>query len=132
MAHDASDKRDFLRIPFETEVEIDTGSDIIRSHKGINLSMSGLHLIAGGAAPAVGTACRVSVILQESADRIDIKAGGKIIRSGPEGLAVEFSDLDLDSYIHLRELILNNTDDPEQAEREFASHWGIRRPTGRA
>lgn len=128
MTGDPSDKRGFIRIPFDTEVEIDAGMDIIRSNRGINLSMSGLHLTAADAAPPVGTPCRVSIILQTAALRVVIKAGGQISRSGPGDLAVEFSDLDLDSYFHLRQLILLNTDDPERAEREFTTHWGIRRP----
>ncbi len=43
-------------------------------------------------------------------------------------LAVEFTELDPDSYNHLRRLILSNAKDPEKAEQEFESHWGIRRP----
>jgi hypothetical protein len=51
-----------------------------------------------------------------------------VIRSAPGSLAVSFTELELDSYDHLRRLIMNNTDEPERAEREFLSHWGIRRP----
>jgi hypothetical protein len=65
-------------------------------------------------------------MLSSFESKLLIEADGKIIRSEPSSLAVEFTRLDLDSYHHLRQLILNNTDDPEKAEQEFSSHWGIR------
>jgi len=40
---------------------------------------------------------------------------------------VKFIDLDLDSYQHLRQLILNNAEDPGRAELEFIAQWGTRK-----
>jgi hypothetical protein len=65
-------------------------------------------------------------MLSSFESKLLIEADGNIVRSEPSSLAVEFTRLDLDSYYHLRQLILNNTDDPEKAEQEFSSHWGIR------
>ena len=122
------ERRGFVRVPFNTEVEVDAQGTIIRSREGINLSMSGIRLNTGEAIPSPGTLCRVKIVLQASDNRVTLGANGKAVRSTPGSLAVEFTDLDLDSYHHLRNLILNNTDEPEKAEREFASHWGIRPP----
>jgi hypothetical protein len=122
------DRRGFVRVPFNTEVEVDVQGKVLRSREGINLSMSGIRLDLGEPIPSPGTPCRVKIILQASANRVTLGANGKVVRSAPGSLAVEFSELDVDSYHHLRNLILNNTDEPEKAEREFASHWGIRPP----
>ncbi len=70
--------------------------------------------------------CRVSIILSSFESNLLIKADAEIVRSGPMSVAVEFTQLDLDSYYHPRQLILNNTDDPEEAEKEFSFHWEIR------
>ena len=128
MADGTSDRRGFIRVPFNTEVAIDTGGRLIRSNKGINISMSGLHLSSDEPCPAPDTPCRVTINLQSSENRVLIEARGKITRTEPGNMAVEFTELDLDSYHHLRQLILNNTDEPEKAEQEFDTHWGIRRP----
>ncbi len=122
------DKRDFLRIPFATQVTIRSGDLLIRSEAGINVSMSGLRISTGETAPSAGSLCSVRILLGAHDNRVAIEAKGKIVRSAPGSLAVEFTELDLDSYHHLQQLIINNAEDPEKAEREFVAHWGIRRP----
>jgi hypothetical protein len=128
MTGDAGERREFIRIPFNTEVEVDVGGRVIRSNKGINISVSGIHLSTDDSAPPRGTLCRVSVKLYAPENRVTIEAGGKISRSVPGSLAIEFTELDVDCYHHLRRLILLNADEPERAEQEFIAHWGIRRP----
>lgn len=120
------DKRGFIRVPFNTEVEVLAQGRAIRSRKGIDISMSGLRLSTGDAVPAEGSPCEVTIILEALENRVLVKAGGKVIRSEPGSLAVEFTELDLDSYCHLRQVILYNTDEPGKSERELAAHWGIR------
>ncbi len=129
MGNQHQDRRGFTRIPFHTEVEVRAGGSIARSKDGFDVSMSGLSLAVeslDAAAFAPGVPCEIRILLSASADQVPIEARGVIIRSAPGDLAVEFSELDLDSYQHLRLLILNNTAEPEKAEREFASHWGIK------
>lgn len=129
MENQHQDRRGFTRIPFHTEVEVRAGSSIARSKDGFDVSMSGLSLAVESVDAAVfapGVPCEIRILLSASAEQVPIEARGVIIRSEPGNLAVEFSELDLDSYQHLRLLILNNTAEPEKAEREFASHWGIK------
>ncbi len=124
----AADRRGFSRIPFTAEVAIQAGTAEIRAVTNISVSMSGLRIPYQGPLPEAGTACRATIVLQAFDHRLPIEASGRILKSEPGSVAVEFLELDLDSYNHLRQLILNNTDEPEKAEREFLSHWGIRRP----
>lgn len=119
-------RREFMRVPFKTEVEVRARRNLIRSESGINISMRGLRMEYGGVLP-IGTSCSASVILHASEERIAIEASGTVVRSEPGILAVEFSRLDPDSYAHLRQLIQYNAADPEKAEQEFAAHRGIKR-----
>lgn len=128
MADKVNEKREFIRVPFNTEVEIQVQGRTIKSKTGIDISMTGLRLTIEQSVPLAGVACGVKIILAASEPRVVIETQGTVIRSGPGSLAVTFTELDLDSYHHLRQLIMNNTDEPERAEREFVSHWGIRRP----
>ncbi len=124
------ERRDFVRVPFNTEVAITAGEWSLRTGTEIDLSMSGLHLAGLEKAvrdmPLPGTSCRASIILG-GAGRARIEAAGRIIRSEPGELAVEFIEIDLDGYQHLRQLILNNSKDPERAEQQFDQHRGIKR-----
>lgn len=120
------ERRGFIRIPFNTEAEVEAGDHRIKSRNGIDLSMSGMRIATNEAVPPAGTPCRARITLRAGHDSALIEAGGEIVRSAAGSLAVQFNELDLDSYHHLRQIILNNTDDPERAEQEFTAHWGIR------
>ncbi len=122
-----SDRRSFVRVPFNTETEVQVDKRVIRSSEGIDVSLSGLRL-ASSEAVDPGTLCQVKIILQTPDTRLFIEAKGTVIRSAAGTLGIQFTELDLDSYLHLRQLILYNTEEPEKAEQEFSSHWGIRTP----
>jgi hypothetical protein len=122
------EKRAFLRVPFTTEVLIKTAAGVIRSTTEIDIGLKGLRIPVEQTPPPAGTPCEVKITLHASEPAVVIEAAGAVVRSGPESLAVEFEELDLDSYHHLRQLITSNAADPEQADREFAAHWGLRRP----
>jgi len=124
----STEKRGFSRVPFNTEVEVRVQGRSIRSQEGINISMSGIRLSTREAIPPAEAPCQVTIILGGSENPVIINAKGKIVRTQAGSLAVEFSELDLDSYHHLQQLIVSNADDPERAEQEFSVHWGIRKP----
>jgi len=125
------ERRGFVRVPFNTEVVIAAGDWSLRATSGIDISMSGLHISGldrtDTERPLPETSVRASIHLQAAGHRALIEADGRIIRSEPGELAVEFIDIELDGYQHLRQLILNNTDDPDIAEKQFNEHRGIRR-----
>ncbi len=123
------EKRGFMRVPFVTEVEIKSDNRTIRSTTGIDISLSGLRLSTEEPAPPVGAPCSVKISLGAPEHRVTIDAKGSVIRVDAGYVAVQFSALDVDSYHHLRQLIIHNADDPDRAEQEFSSHWGIRRPS---
>ena len=131
MTGKANEKRGFIRVPFNTTVEVSAGDWKIRADREIDISMSGLRLPANCGVdkpmPMPGTPCRASVHLDAADHPVLIEADARIVRAAPGYLAVEFIELDLDGYEHLRRLIISNADDAETAEQQFAEHWGIRR-----
>jgi hypothetical protein len=77
-------------------------------------------------------AARVDVLLHLDGTEIKVHAQGFVVRSGPDGCAVQFTEIiGLDSLEHLRNLILFNSHTPEQVEQvehEFNDHLGLKRP----
>ncbi len=122
------EKREFVRVPFTTEAEIRTGNQLFRSSSGMNISLNGLRIATNEPLPGEGSPCSAKIILKAFDHHIAIEAKGRIARTGQGYLAVEFTEIDPDSYLHLRHLIINNAEDPVHAEEEFDAHWGIRRP----
>jgi len=128
MSSQSTEKRGFNRVPFNTEVEVRVQDRSIRSKEGINISMSGIRISTREVVPPEEAPCQVTINLGGQANPVLINAKGKMVRSGAGSLAVEFTQIDPASYHHLKQLIVNNADDSERAEREFSTHWGIRKP----
>ena len=122
------EKREFVRVPFVIGTTVRTSDRTIWSSNTLDVSMSGLRFETTETVPREGTFCEVEIVLVEAPEPVIIEARGSIVRSKPGTVAVQFSEVDVDSYEHLRQLILNNSEDPERAEQEFLSHRGIRKP----
>jgi hypothetical protein len=122
------EQRDFMRVPFVTNVEVRTDSVVYESAEVIDISMRGLSFSPEGPGLERGSTCTVVIRLAGGDEPAVIEAKAAVVRSGEGLAAVEFTELDLESYSHLQQLVVNNARDPEQAEREFREHWGILRP----
>ena len=44
-----------------------------------------------------------------------------------EGIALVFTEVGLEAYEHLHNLVLLNTDDTEKVEQEFNAHLGLKK-----
>jgi hypothetical protein len=126
MTKPENEKREFVRVPFSIGTTIRTSDRTIWSGNTLDVSMNGLRVATTENVSPEGTFCEVEIVLAEAPDPVIIEARGSIVRSMPGTLAVHFSEVDIDSYEHLRQLILNNSEDPERAEKEFGAHLGIR------
>jgi hypothetical protein len=126
MKDEAADRREFRRVPFRAETTVRTRDRTIRSSSTLDISMNGLRISIQGPAPPAGTPCEITVMLSGGQPAAAIEARGSIVRSEHDTLAVHLTEIDLDSYQHLRQIVLNNAVDPERAEREIAEHQGIR------
>lgn|SRR5574341_99451 len=121
-----AERRGFIRIPFRTETLVRAGGQIVRAIGGIDISMSGLRIETEDPVPAESTPCEAQIVLEASEpDRVVIEAKGAVAWSRTGALAVRFTEIDLDSYQHLRQLILMNADQPEMAENQFIAGKGI-------
>lgn len=120
-------EREFTRVRRAIEVELRSGDEAVRGEVR-DVSLKGLFARCDPCWPE-GTECEVAVRLGLDAEgELRVEARGKVVRQDPDGLGVEFRELiGLDSYWHLRNIVLYNAPDPEQAEREFAAHSGLHR-----
>ncbi len=124
--HD-SERRDFSRVPvgFTVTIEADDGH-IIESDVSRDVSMSGLFVVTDQRVPA-GTDCQVTIHLDTPDGGNRIGVAGHVTRIADEGFAVEFSEIPIDDYDHLRNLVLYNSEVVERIEEEFDEHLGLKR-----
>jgi len=111
------ERRKNRRVPFQVIATVHT--DQI-STKGMvdNLSMKGMFLTTmdtlSGDSPL-----EISIILSGSSSFLSIKLKGRVVRQTEAGIAIEFQEMDLDSFTHLRNIIAQNTDDADAAYAEY-------------
>lgn len=113
-----SERRSKTRVQFETQVVVRTGDAEITARAGSrDVSLQGLYVATDERLPE-GTPCRVEIHLTGASVRLAIHAEGRVARSDARGLGIEFESFDPDSYLHLRNLVMYNSEDPEAIERE--------------
>ncbi len=123
----AENKRDFTRAVVGVKAEIIAKDTLISGLVG-DVSLNGLLLICDDQLPE-GMECIVHLFLgdQESPQGLRIETKGVVIRNLDNGIAVEFTELDLESYDHLKNLVSLNATDPEKVEHEIKDHLGLKR-----
>ncbi|MBT6716248.1 MAG: PilZ domain-containing protein [Nitrospina sp.] len=121
--------REFTRVPIKVWVEVRAGERVIKTHETHDLSMRGISLQQQGDPLALGTECEVSVFLEGVEPLIHVDMKGKVGRSTDKELAVEFKEIDLESYEHLTNLVRYNSQNAEAVDKELGEHTGLKRKT---
>lgn len=119
--------REFTRIPMKMEAHVvAAAADSITSDHIRDVSMKGIYLVAEKAFP-VGTVCDVVMLVGEPGSQLKIEAKGRVDRSSDAGMAIEFTEIGLESYDHLHNLVLYNSKNTDKVEQEFKDHLGLKR-----
>ena len=122
---EASNAREFTRVPTRIRAEVAAGGLRITDGAAQTLSLKGMFLVCAVPLPE-GTECAITLLLGDGEARVE--AEGKVVHAYPEGLALQFTRiLGLESFEHLRKLVLYNAPDPGLVESEFDAATGIHR-----
>lgn len=111
-------RRNKTRVPFETQVIVRTPEAELTSQAGSrDISLQGLYVETDRDLPE-GSRCEVEILLTGASTHLSIRVQGRVARKEAGGLAVAFESIDPDSYYHLRNLLMYNSEDPEIIEQE--------------
>jgi hypothetical protein len=115
---DGTEKRKFTRIPFRTEVRISTEDQVLVSNWLRDISLGGAFVQV---TPALkpGATCSVQLDLIGAATLLRITVEAEVLRVDTEGVALKFTNIDVDSLIHLKHFIKVRSADPDLVEDEF-------------
>jgi hypothetical protein len=111
------EKRNTIRVPFHVRSIVKYKDKTIDGDV-INLSTGGMLLNTADIVP-VDESVQISIFLYGSSSHLALDITGKVVRGSAKGLAVKFTELDLDSFIHLRNIISRNAFDEEKIIKEF-------------
>ena len=114
-----TEKRKNIRIDFKTKVVLKCAGETISSDADSkDISLKGM-FIKTDKVLAAGTPCDLELILTGASTNLNLAIKGKITRRETDGLGVSFDGVDLDSYWHLKNLLLYNAQNPDEIEKEF-------------
>jgi hypothetical protein len=126
----SEEHREFTRVPIKVWVEVRAGDSLIKTHETHDLSMTGISLKQQGTPLAVDTLCEVAVFLEGAEPPIHVDMKGRVGRSTNQELAIEFKEVDLESYEHLKNLVrYNSHQSADTVDKELDEHMGIKRNT---
>ncbi len=113
-------RRTRTRVTFHTQVDVKATGMMLRNLETRDLSHKGVFLL-GEHPLKEGDGCMVSIHLTgDEATAPVLHMEGKVARITKDGTAIDFLSMDPDTYMHLRNLVLLNAEDPDRAEMEFS------------
>ena len=119
------DRRGFTRVPFQVAVSLKSDHGTLVFGDIWDISLSGLY-VTGTAQFPRGCSCEVDMELDGPEGKVHLHMRGRVARLDHGGMAIEFREMGLDSYLHLRNLVLYNTTEPDRLEKELKNHLGLR------
>ena len=115
------EKRKRTRVHFETQVIIKTDkAQIVAEANSEDISIKGIFVNTEKKIP-VGTPCDLEILLTGTSTRLALTIKGIVTRQDASGLGIAFDSMDLDSYVHLKNIILYNASDPDDIKKEMFS-----------
>lgn len=125
MILNTNEHREFTRIsvPLAVEIKPQGATSILSTTR--NVSMSGL-LLENDIQLDEHTSCQVALLLGDHGE-VRIEASGTVARLDGSHVAIRFENVDLDGYMHLKNLIMLNSTSTDQIEGELAAHVGLKK-----
>jgi len=121
------DLREFSRIDIDLQVILTFEDGITVQGFAHDVALRGVRLATTCRAD-LGSRCSLTMLFGDrETGLLELIAEGIVVRHEPNGMAVEFTSLDLDTYDHLRNLILAHSSDGDNMRDEFDDHLGLKK-----
>lgn len=121
------EKREFSRAPVSVEIEVTADEFGLSAQSVRDVSLGGVSLGPCEEHTPLGVLCQVRLFVGGRASGVCIEATGEVVRVDNTGVGISFTEINgTESYHHLRQLVLLNSEDPDRAGQEFAAHLGLK------
>ncbi len=102
------DQRDRIRIHFETSVSLQIQDrNIVADASSRDISLDGIFIRTCETVP-MNSVCEVGITITGASSTLILRIKGRTVRQDSAGVAVRFTEFELDSYLHLKNIVLYN------------------------
>jgi hypothetical protein len=114
------DQRKRTRVSFTTSVSLSNADVDLPGLATKDLSLKGLYVVTDKLLP-IDTFVDVTLDLSGTTSRVSLYMKGKVARVDSHGMGIDFTEIDMDSFHHLRNIVLYNAGDPADVDNELAT-----------
>jgi hypothetical protein len=111
------EKRELTRVAFDIEAVVKCQEHTF-SGKVDNLSLKGMFIRTAEKLNLHDT-IQITIHLAGETSDLEINLNGTIVRITEQGIGIQFDKVDLDSFIHLRNIVAYNSGDEDRVMDEF-------------
>jgi hypothetical protein len=116
------EKRHFSRVDYHIHAVISCDGEIIQADVE-NLSLKGM-LVRSERMLPVGKQAGITIVLANSTPPVEIHLNGLVVRAQEGELGFTFDRIELDSFVHLRNIVSICTGDADSVMDEFIDFVG--------
>ncbi|MEN8190231.1 MAG: PilZ domain-containing protein [Thermodesulfobacteriota bacterium] len=107
------ERRQKKRVRFKTGVVLKTEwNEFSADAHSRDISLDGI-FIQTDAPLEIGQFCELDITLSGTSSKLQLTVKGRVVRREDQGIAIKFTEFDIDSYIHLKNLVLYNIQAPD-------------------
>jgi hypothetical protein len=119
MTHE--ERRKNTRVVFHVAATVRFGGDVFERLAIRNLSLRGVYF-EGISGRSLGEKCEVVLFLTGASNELKLNMAGKVVRQDDSGVGVQFEEIDIDTFYHLKNIVYYNADDPDQVEDQLVEN----------
>ncbi|MBM9513897.1 PilZ domain-containing protein [Desulfogranum marinum] len=119
------EKRRHTRVIFTRTVRMSVNDSVVGEFPARNLSMGGLFIGDAALADVVEEECQLELREKGEHSSLILKFSAKVVRVEPAGIAVEFTDMEDDSFMFLQTMVLYASDDPIGIAKDFLEDFSL-------
>jgi len=112
------EKRENTRVAFQATISVVFADKSYDHCETRDLSLRGV-FVEGVRGRRKGDQCRLSLHLSGTSSDLALQMAGEVVRVEEDGVGLHFSEIDLDSFYHLKNIVYFNMRDPDRLQDEF-------------
>lgn len=105
---ESQERRTAQRVQLSAIVNIKIDDQLFAAGTDLrDISLDGINIIIDKVLP-INRICDLEILISGPSSELTLRTKGRILRQDANGAAVKFTELDIDTYLHLKNIVLYN------------------------